>query len=211
MRKRAVRDLGLIAGIGVILTGLVFANSELRRGGLVEQMESWRRSVEAAREEQGLELISWDVVRETRGTRQTEATFPEELKQQDGTRVDVIGFMVPVYEFREVSDFLLLPLSIECYFCEEPPLREVIHVEMREGETANLVNEPILINGRFSLDSEAESGYFYTIEDALWGPGEPEGDVTRREISIEHRLHEPVEEMREQLREAPERENAPQE
>lgn len=191
------------------MAGLVFANAELRRGGLVEQMDSWRRSVEAAREEQGLELLDWDVIRNTRGTRQSGATFAEELEQHDDTRVDVIGFMVPVYEFREVSEFLLLPLPIECYFCEEPPMREVMHVQMRDGEMANLVNEPVMVNGRFSLDGDADSGYFYTIEDALWGPGQPDGDVTRKEIPMEHRLHEPVEEMREQLREAPERENAP--
>ena len=211
MRKRAVRDLGLIIGIGVVLAGLVFANAELRRGGLVERMDSWRRSVEAARQEQGLELISWDVVRETRGTRTTGATFSDELEQHDDTRVDIIGFMVPVYEFREVSEFLLLPLPIECYFCEEPPMREIIHVRMRDGERANLVNEPVMVNGLFNLHEDAGSDYFYTIEDALWGPGQPDGDVTRKEVPMEHRLHEPVEEMQEYLREPPERETAPQE
>ena len=211
MRKRAVKDLGLIVGVGVVLAGLVFANSELRRGGLVEQMESWRSSVEAAREEQGLELISWDTVRRTRGTRTTAPTFPDELERHDGTRVDIIGFMVPLYEFREVSEFLLLPLPLECYFCEQPPMREVMHVQMRDGETANLVNEPVMVNGRFSLHGDGDAEYFYTIEDALWGPGEPDGDVTTKEVPMEHRLHEPVEEMREELREAPEQETAPQE
>ena len=205
MRRRAVRDLGLIVAVGVILTSLVFANTELRQGGLVEQMENLRSTVEASRQEQGLELLSWDVIRRTRGTRQTAPTFADELKQRDNTRVDLIGFMVPLHEFREVTEFLLLPLPLICYFCEAPPMREVILVRMREDETANLVNEPVMINGHLMLHQSENAHFFYTIDDALWGPGREDQDLTRTEVPMEHRLHQPVQEMQEQLREHSER------
>ncbi len=199
MRRRVVRELGTVLAIALLLGGLVVANSELRRGSLVEQMDSWRRSVEAARSEQGLELLDWSLLRRTSGNRASGPTFADELLERDGERVDIVGFMVPIYEFREVSEFLLLPLPLECYFCEEPPMRDVMLVRMREGETANLVQEPVMINGTLTLNQGSNVEFFYTINDAQWGPGEEDGTLTRTEVPLEHRLHEPTQEMERML------------
>ncbi len=199
MRRRVVKEVLTIAGIAAVLGGLVFANSELRRGSLAERMDAMRSHVEAAREAQGLELLRWDVVRETRGGRSAGPTFSQGLLEHRDTRVDIVGFMAPIYEFRDVTEFLLLPLPIECYFCQEPPMRDVVLVRMREGERATLVNEPVLVNGELILNEGPGTDFFYIIDDAMWGPGEEGVRLTRQDVDPQHRLHEQLEQFEEEL------------
>jgi hypothetical protein len=83
---------------------------------------------------------------------------------------------------------MLLPVPIECYFCESPPMRDVVYVRMKEGTTADLVNEPILINGVLRLHDAPKSDYFYVIEDAAWGKADESQRLTPKYVPQEHRL-----------------------
>ena len=100
----------------------------------------------------------------------------------------IIGYQVPNEEFRQMHEFMLLPVPIECYFCESPPMRDVVYVKMKEGTTANLVNEPIMINGTLRLHEAPKSDYFYVIEEAAWGKAEKDQTLTQKEVAPEHRV-----------------------
>lgn len=195
MRRRAVRDLVTILGIAVILVGVVFANSELRRGNLRDRYITYRKTVEAERREGGLELVRWDLLQATRGTLKTGPTFTEALLQHRDQHVNIVGFMVPLDDFRQAKEFLLLPMPLECYFCEAPPLREVVLVQMAEGQTTDLYQEPMLINGRLTLNEGPGTKFFYVFKDATLGPGREDQQLHRKEVDIQHRAHQTAEEL----------------
>lgn len=180
MRRRAVRDMGTILGVILILVVVAFANSQLRRGSLKERMEKVRQEAEKKQSSSGIELLSWDYMRKTKGTLKTGASFDQRLIEKDGQPVSLIGFMVPEYEFRQMTQFMVLPVPIQCYFCESPPTRDVMYVKMAEGEKANLVNEPVIINGVLTLHKGPGQKYFYTISDAQMGAAERGGKLTTR-------------------------------
>lgn len=188
MRRRVVREIGTIAGIAVILAVVVLTAGFFRRSAKWEIFWEMREKAEAARIQEGLSLLDWDVLRKTKGTYRSGATFLDELKALDGQHVHIIGYQVPNEEFRAMHEFMLLPVPIECYFCESPPMRDVVYVKMKEGTTANLVNEPILINGILRLHSAPKSDYFYVIEDAQWGKAAEGQSLTPKEVAPEHRL-----------------------
>ena len=198
MRKRAVRDLVTIAGVVVVLVGVAFANSEFRRGGAAERFINMRRAIEAQRREGGLDLVPWELLQQTRGTMRTGPTFAERLLPYNDTDVNVVGFMVPLDEFRQMREFLLLPMPLECYFCEAPPMRDVMLIQMAEGKNTDLFHEPVLVNGRLELPEGPNTKFFYVLHEASLGPGKEGDRLRRRDVPLQHRAHQAAERMNEE-------------
>ncbi|MBX7254836.1 MAG: DUF3299 domain-containing protein [Candidatus Hydrogenedentes bacterium] len=152
MRRRVIRDLGTLLGIVVVLAGVVGINIYMRLGTLQEKFDRIRRAEEAKQIQQGRNLLDWELLRLTKGKLGKDTKFPEDLKPKNGTTVNLIGFMTPIDQFRDAEYFMLLPLPIQCYFCEAPPMRDVMLVRMAEGHKVNLVEEPVLITGELVLN-----------------------------------------------------------
>lgn len=189
MRKRVAKELGTILGVVLVLAVLAFANSQLTRSDLASQYERIRNAAEALQEKSGEQLMKWDLLHGTRGTIKSGPTFPDKLTSLDKQTVSLVGFMMPIDQFREASYFMLLPLPIQCFFCAQPPMRDVMLVEMAKGETARVVEEPVIVNGTLNLHPEPGSQYFYSIKDAKWAGATKEGALTTKNMTPEHRMH----------------------
>jgi hypothetical protein len=133
-------------------------------------------------------LIDWKVLQKTKGTIRSGARFHDALKPADGQLVNVIGFMTPIDQFRQVTHFMLLPMPIFCYFCEAPPMRDIILVELENGTTADLVNEPVLIGGRLELQGKAGDPFFYAISNAKWNAAVEGMRLTPKQIEDRHKF-----------------------
>jgi len=190
MRKRVVRDLIAIVGVALVLGVVVFFNTTLNRTDLAQKMDLLRQKVERERKSLGLELLDWSLLRTTQGRMSSGPTFTEELKSKGDQRVDIVGFMVPLDTFRDINEFMLLPLPIECYFCQIPPMRDVMLVQLKEGQSTSIYKEPVLINGTLKLNEGKGVKFFYEIREASMGPGEPEGSLTPRYIKPQHMVPE---------------------
>lgn len=188
MKRRTKRDLTIFAAILVVIGGVVFANGQLSRQGLAEDFENLRERLEQARVNSGVPVLPWNIVRTTKGSLRGGGKFTPELMAMDGQEVFIIGFMVPEEQFMNVSDFLLLPIPIECYFCAIPPSRDVLYVKLREGETAEIYMEPVVIRGRLRLNQGPGVKFFYTLEDATLDSALDGGELTKKRMQIQHML-----------------------
>lgn len=199
MRQRTKRDLIAALGVVVVLAAVFLLNDTFDRRLLAQQKDKERRKWETEREKSGMEILRWNHMRDTEGSLRSGPVFTEELKQWDNKQVNVIGFMVPENEFRDIKEFMLLPLPIECYFCKRPPMHDVMHVVMEEGSTTNLWEQPVLINGVLRLHPGPNDKYFYSIDQAALAPAEAGATLERRYIDPEHMLpqHEQQEELQE--------------
>jgi len=126
-------------------------------------------------------------MRKNRGYYRTGATFAEEIQKLDGRLVNLVGFMSPINQFRNVTHFMLLPVPLTCYFCEMPPMRDVVEVHLQAP--ANIVNEPVLVGGRFRLHPGPKQPFFYTIEDAKWNEAVTDEGLTDQDTTPEHQMH----------------------
>lgn len=189
MRRRVVRDLGTILGIVVILAVVVFLNGYLRRGSLADQMDKVRRKAEIQQRNYGVDLLSWELLRQTKGTKSSGPAFAADLLPKKDTQVSLVGFMVPQYDFRQMTEFILLPLPIECYFCQAPPMREVVLVQMAKDAKVDLVKEPVMISGDLTLNEGKGTKFFYVLKNATRGAAEKGGRLTRKPVSQDHMMH----------------------
>lgn len=188
VKRRTKRDLFIFGGVIAILVVVALLNSQLKRRGLAEEMEALRSGLEAKRIDGGLQLLSWKFIKKTRGSLRSGGTYDETLLAYDGQSVNLMGFQVPQEQFRNVDEFLLLPIPIECYFCAMPPSRDVMLVKMAEGLTTDIYSEPVLLNGTLRIHKGPEVKFFYSIENAKIGPGEMGGELVRRRLELQHML-----------------------
>lgn len=188
MKRRTKRDLGVLVAVLLVIGGIAFGNSQLQRTGLAGDFEKLRERLEAQRIASGIELLKWNVIRTTTGNLRKGATFSPELEAYDGKEVFIIGFMVPEDTFRDVNHFLMLPIPLECYFCSMPPQRDVLLVNLKEGETANIMVEPVLIRGTLSLQRGPGIKFFYSLEDATFEAAEDGGALTKKRLQLQHML-----------------------
>jgi len=188
MKRRTKRDLGVLAGVLLLIGAIAFGNAQLQRTGLAGDFEKLRERLEAARLASGTELLKWNIIRTTKGNLKRGATFSDELPSYDGKEVFMIGFMVPEDTFRDVDHFLMLPIPLECYFCAMPPQRDVLLVKLKEGETANIMVEPVLIRGTLTLQRGTDIQFFYSLENATFEAAEDGGALTKKRLQLQHMI-----------------------
>lgn len=188
MRQRAKRELTILGVVVLVVAALIFINYTTGLEQLVKRYDDMRRTAEAAREAEGMEILKWRHMRDTEGSLRGGPTFTDELKAWNNKQVNLIGFMVPENEFRDVKEFILLPLPIECYFCKRPPVHDVMMIQMAEGTTTPIFEGPVLINGVLRLHEGANQKYFYSITHAALEPAERGGKLQKRIIPQEHML-----------------------
>ncbi|MGC8738134.1 MAG: DUF3299 domain-containing protein [Candidatus Hydrogenedens sp.] len=189
MRFRAKRDLTIFVGVIFIISVVALMNNFFERSSLAERSEKWRQIVEKERQKKGINIISWKLLQKTKGNMRSGPTFDEELLPYDKQNIHIVGFMVPLNEFRNIKEFLLLPLPIECYFCQAPPMRDVVIVQMAENEKTNLYREPVLINGTLNLQKGKGVKFFYVITEAHIGPAKEGGSLTIKSVQPQHMMH----------------------
>jgi hypothetical protein len=156
MRQRAKRELTILGVVVLVVAALIFINYTTGLEQLVKRYDDMRRTAEAAREAEGMEILKWRHMRDTEGSLRGGPTFTDELKAWNNKQVNLIGFMVPENEFRDVKEFILLPLPIECYFCKRPPVDDVMMIQMAEGTTTKIFEGAVLINGVLRLHEGAQ-------------------------------------------------------
>jgi hypothetical protein len=189
VRRRTVRDLGTIAGVLVILLVLVSANTYFGLEQRRDKAIKFRKAVEAAKIAEGVDLVNWELFQATKGSIRKGATYVEDLQKIDEMPVNIVGYMVPINQFRSVDNFMLLPMPLDCYFCESPPMRDIIMIQLKPGEVVDLAEEPVLIGGQLHLNEGTNQKFFYTIDYAVLGPALETEILTRKRISEEHREH----------------------
>ena len=186
MRRRSKRDLLTLLGVVVVLGGVVAANTYMRLDSLKEAARKVRMKFEQVKRSEGVELLEWDLLHETKGFLRTGPTFPENLKELDGHLVNICGFMTPIDQFRNVTEYMLLPVPITCYFCDSPPARDIFHIKLQKP--TNMVNEPILNGGRLHLYEKGDL-FFYTLADAKWNEAVKDEILTKKTFTEDHMTH----------------------
>ena len=186
MRRRAKRDLAILIGIVLVIVIAFSANYFVSLGKNVSLFTKMREDAEKQRAARGYDLLSWKTITATEWSRANGPVFTGELKSRNDTPVDLVGFMVPIDRYRDMTDFILLPLPIECYFCQTPPRAHVVLVQMAEGKKTNRFKEPVLISGRLKLQDSNKAKFYYVIEEAELLSGSENGKLTEERINMQH-------------------------
>ena len=96
--------------------------------------------------------------------------FPDWLKNLDGARVRIRGFMYPPIREDNLPGFILARDNQICCFGRDPKVYDVFPVRLKEGTTTNYIpNRPFDVVGTFHIRPDVFRGELdnlYEIEDA---------------------------------------------
>lgn len=97
--------------------------------------------------------------------------FPQWLKDLDGKRVRLRGFMYPTFVASGITDFWMARDNGICCFVKQPKIYDMFSVLLADGETTDYIeNKPFDVEGIFRIVPEVEDGELYElyrIEDAI--------------------------------------------
>jgi Flp pilus assembly protein TadD len=114
----------------------------------------------------GINALPWSVVAETTLDRKYRPTFPRYLKELDGKKVTLNGYMQPLGEDAELSDFLLIEYPVGCWYCEQPEMTAIVLVELPEGKAHHFTRGRVRVRGKLTLNARDPENFLYTIRDA---------------------------------------------
>ncbi len=97
--------------------------------------------------------------------------FPQWLKDLDGKRVRLRGFMYPTFVATGITRFGLARDNGICCFVKQPKIYDMFDVSMADGESTDYIeNKPFDVEGIFRIVPDVEDGELYElyrIEDAI--------------------------------------------
>lgn len=114
----------------------------------------------------GVNALPWSVVTATTLDRQYRPTFPRYLKDLDGKKVMLHGYLQPLGDDADLSEFLLIEYPIGCWYCEQPEMTGIFLVELPEGKTFRYTRGRIRVRGKLVLNASDPENFLYTIHDA---------------------------------------------
>jgi hypothetical protein len=99
-------------------------------------------------------------------------TIPDDVKALSGTKVKIWGFIVPVREAENVTEFALVPSIINCCFGQRPGVQHVITVRMAKGTSTPITRDPISVTAILKVEEKREDDFtssIFELEDASVG------------------------------------------
>jgi hypothetical protein len=118
----------------------------------------------------GLNTLPWPVLTATTMDRQSRPTFHKYLRELDGKRVALTGYLQPVGDDLDAAAFLLIENPVGCWFCEVPEPSGVVLVELPAGKTATLTKSQVKVTGRLTLNGTDPETFLFTVRDAAIMP-----------------------------------------
>jgi uncharacterized protein len=96
-------------------------------------------------------------------------TAPAVVKELDGQRVRIGGYVVPLdFEATNIKEFLLVPFVGACIHVPPPPPNQIIYVKTAKGFDVGGSFDPVYVTGTIKVASQytglAETGYSIDAE-----------------------------------------------
>jgi hypothetical protein len=114
----------------------------------------------------GVNAPPWALLGETTLDRKYRPTFPQYLKDLDGKRVTLTGYMQPLRDDPDVAAFMLIEYPVGCWYCETPEPTGIVFVELPAGQTTTYVRGPVRVVGRLALNPNDPEDFLFTIRQA---------------------------------------------
>ena len=76
----------------------------------------------------------------------------EKIEQYHGKPIKIRGYILPSFQQRGITQFVLVRDNMECCFGPGAALYDCILVEMAPGKSASYTVRPVAVTGRFTVD-----------------------------------------------------------
>jgi len=111
--------------------------------------------------------LDWKVMKKGKWESNASPTAPAELLAQNGKMVVLKGFLLPLHQGSESSEFYIAENPRGCFFCNPPGMAEIAHVLVAGGTKVAPIDWPVKVYGKFKVATgKGDEATLYAIDDA---------------------------------------------
>ena len=89
--------------------------------------------------------------------------IPDFIKKLDGKEIEMIGFMMPLSEVKNITEFILVPSLWGCCYGQPPAVNHIMVVNMPKGQTSNFYDDQVRVRGTFHVGETRQNGYLVSL------------------------------------------------
>ena len=89
--------------------------------------------------------------------------IPDFIKKLDGQNIEMVGFMMPLSEVKNITEFILVPSLWGCCYGQPPAVNHIVVCKMPPGQTTKFFNDVIRVRGKFNVGETKQDGYTVSL------------------------------------------------
>ena len=89
--------------------------------------------------------------------------IPADVKALDGATVQLRGFMIPLNQAEDITDFALVPTLANCCFGQPPGVQHTITCKTEKGRAVQYTVDEISVTGKLAVKMKRDQDYTYSI------------------------------------------------
>lgn len=91
--------------------------------------------------------------------------IPADVKALTGSKVRLRGFMIPMDQAENITQFALVPSLFACCFGQPPQIQHTIVVTCPKGKAVGYCPDEIVVEGALKVQEKKDDGYIVSIFD----------------------------------------------
>lgn len=196
--KKMKKFLPILAiGVGLVLTNIMIGVNTQKKVAFQDALYKLREqhrarvepasfvAVDATSAQSGGTRLTFNDLREYRYSKRDRYPLPEKLKALKGQEVNIAGYMIPMSEALDVTEFMLVQIPFfGCCYSIPPEPNETVMVKMAKGKKTEYVYTPIRVTGKFDIQETKIDGFvvsLYQIEASAVTPAPNDKDVIQHQ------------------------------
>ena len=89
--------------------------------------------------------------------------IPAFIKNLDGQYVQMAGYMMPLNQTEQATEFVLVQFLWGCCYGQPPAIDHVVLVKMLNGQKSRVYSGPVCVRGTFHVGEMREDGYLVSL------------------------------------------------
>ena len=89
--------------------------------------------------------------------------IPRDVRELDGATIKVTGFMIPMDQADNITQFALVPSLFACCFGQPPSVQHTIVVNCPKGKAVSYYPDEIVVEGVLKVEEKKEDGFIVSV------------------------------------------------
>ena len=89
--------------------------------------------------------------------------IPKDVRDLDGVKIRLHGFMIPMDQAENITQFALVPSLFSCCFGQPPQIQHTIVANCPKGKAVGYVPDEIVVEGQLGVKEKKDDGYVVSI------------------------------------------------
>jgi len=89
--------------------------------------------------------------------------IPVDVKRLSGAKIRTHGYMIPLDQAENISEFALVPSLFACCFGQPPQIQHTIVVHCPKGKAVSYYQDEITVEGKLTVDEKKDDGYIVSV------------------------------------------------